>query len=265
MRTYAVLYAVVVSVLVTGIGSACADELMPQWSVTPGQSASYSVAIRNTGPSGRSYTPDVRGLPDGVTAAALDDGGVVNRIEVSGSDTGSVLFRLTAAENAVPGAYRVTVVAGATESASLPVPVRLVVTDPFRIAVEDHTLSATVVSGQGFDLRMSVSNTGSRPVDALSLSVDAPAKWIVEPDPANVRHLQPGERTVLRARVLVPASQEPTRKEFSMLASSADVRSPAVSVSVDVQKSLRLLFIALAIIAVVPVVAVGYVRRKGRR
>ena len=168
------------------------------------------------------------------------------------------------AETAV-GHYTAQFTAIRDDGEQLTMPVTLNVENTYAVKIISQNLNVTAFSGKDFVLDVTAVNSGAAAVTNLALTLDAPAKWIVQTTPETVPSLAAGAEMTFHVIVTVPASQVATDQKITLALDSDQTASPDSPLTVRVQNSPTFLYTAVTIMALAVVGAIVYFRRKGRR
>jgi uncharacterized membrane protein len=144
-------------------------------------------------------------------------------------------------------------------------PMTLAVENTYAVKIASQSLNVSAFSGQEFGFDVTAVNSGAAALDNLSLTVDAPAKWVIQTTPMVVPKLEQGAEMTMHVQVLIPASQVTGDKSLQLTLTSDQTTSPASSLTVRVQKSPTFLYAALGLMGLAITAVIVYFRRKGRR
>lgn len=260
-----VFLILVLSITLLNDQAAWADSIALAQTVQAGQMAVYAVDLRNETTSDHEYALAQTGLPDGLVISFSQGGPVLDTISVPARSAASVDLRVETTAATSIGSYAGELVATRDDGAILRMPLSLVVENTYAMKIVSQNVNLSTFSGKEFTFDVSAANTGAAAVTNAALQVDAPAKWLVQTDPAQVESLEPGAGAAFHVRVVVPPSQIAIDQPLKLSVVSDQAASPQSTITVRVQKSPSyLLAAAVLMIAAVGAVLV-YFRRKGRR
>lgn len=130
---------------------------------------------------------------------------------------------------------------------------------------QDGRLSASAVAGAATPLTLVLSNDGSAPAQAITLSSSPPTDWKVSFQPDKVAQLNPGQKIHVQAQ-LTPSSKAVAGDYMTTLtASDNGSQSSSADFRITVSTSTLWGIIGVALVAIALLIAVGAVARFGRR
>ncbi len=144
-------------------------------------------------------------------------------------------------------------------------PITLNVENTYAVKIASQNLNLTAFSGKDFTFDVTAVNSGAAALTNLVLTVETPAKWIVQTTPETVPTLDMGAKTSFHVVVTVPSSQVAADQEIKLVLTSDQTASSVSPLTVRVQNSPTFLFVALTVMGLAIVGVVIYFRRKGRR
>ena len=246
-------------------GTARADAIALAQTVQAGGTADFTLELRNDTAVSHTYIPTVTGLPDQLVVAFSQGGPLIEQVDILAHAGAPVLIRVDTPRDTSVGTYAGQFTAVRDDGASLQLPVTLIVENTYALQITDRSLNLTVFSGQETTFDLVAANTGAAPVTHVTLRADAPAKWLIQTDPAQVDALAPGDSITFHTRMLLPPSQVPVDQPVKFTAAADQVSSADATLVVRVQKSPDFLYAASAVTALAVAGAVVYFRLHGRR
>ena len=184
---------------------------------------------------------------------------------VKANSTANVAVQVTPAANAQAGPFKVAVVAtvGGTQ---FPVELELDITGSYSLALSTPTqlLSGHGPSGSVTDQSFTVSNTGTAPITAITMSVTPPTNWKVTFDPTTIGTLQPNAPATVIAHIT--PSGDAIAGDYSL---TFNANGKEASTTADFRFTVETSLVGGIIGAVLIIAAVGGLlwvfRRYGRR
>jgi uncharacterized membrane protein len=245
--------------------SAAADAVTLAQTVQAGSAGEYQIEIANETTDSHDYHLTVDGLPDTLTLSFVQDGPVLDTVAVDAGSYTLVTLRVDVPADTAVGRYAGSVTATRDDGSALTVPIVLNVENTYSVEIVSQNLNVTTFRGQEFTFDVTASNIGAAPLTNLSLVVGAPAKWVVQIDPAVVASLDPGADAAYHARVLVPRSQIAIDQPVTLSIISDQASSAESTLTVRVQNNPGYLVVAAIVILAAVIGVVVYFRARGRR
>lgn len=251
--------------LFTSVALARADAITLSQTVQAGETAVYSISLHNQTDASHDYALALTGLPAGMKATITQGGPVIDHVTIPAQDAGQLFIRIETTRQTPVGSYDAQFVATRDDGDVLQMSLTLVVENTYALQIVSQNTNASVFSGKDFNFDVIARNSGAAPLDNVTLQVDAPAKWIVQTDPAQVARLAEGETVTFHAHVITPPSQTAIDQPLALTIVSDQVSSDASELVVRVQKSPSYLFASAGVMLFAVGGAFVYFRRQGRR
>ncbi len=242
-----------------------ADSLTQAQNVQAGQTALFTVELRNETSASHSYTPTLAGLPADLGISFTQNGPLVEKVDIPPQTAAQIVIRVETKSDTSVGTYSGLFTATRDDGLMLQMPLALMVENKYALQITNQSLNLAAFSGQEFTFDLTAVNSGAVAVSHVALQTEVPSKWIVQTDPVAVDSLAPGASVTFHARVLVPPSQVAIDQPLALTVRSDQVSSEDAKVVVRVQKSPNFLYGAGALTILVAAGVFVYFRRKGRR
>lgn len=164
----------------------------------------YSTTLHNGSAAARVFELKTD-IPFGWTIAYKVDGNQVTSINMDAGKTQDIAIEINAAATASPKKYLVPIRAVAG-SDTLELNLEAVVKGSYNLALSTPTgrLSDEVTSGSQKELQLTVKNTGTLPLNDLTLSAQLPTGWESTFEPASIKQLEAGKTIDVKATIKVP-------------------------------------------------------------
>jgi uncharacterized membrane protein len=248
-----------------GIQTAAADEIVLAQTTQAGRTATYAFELRNDTAAAHDYRLALAGLTQGMLATFSAGGPPLDHLHIPATAYKQVALRIDVPAEAAVGRYAATFTAMRDDGVTIALPIALYVENTYALRVASPNVNVNTFSGREFTVEAIASNTGAAPVTNVALTVDAPARWVVQVDPGAIASLEPGGTASYRVRVLVPATEEAIDEKLTFAAAGDQASSPQASLAVRVQTRPNL-FLYAGVISVLAMASVlVYFRIKGRR
>jgi uncharacterized membrane protein len=186
-------------------------------------------------------------------------------VEVDAGSTATVSVDADPPDSVSAGNYPVTVTA---QGQGIELHAKLIVevtgSAKLSVATANQVLNASGSAGDSTDVHLVLSNTGTAPLQGLSLSSSPPSGWKVTFDPSTVPTIAAGKTADVVAHI-VPADDAITGDYQVTLSANSDASSGSVDIRYTVQTSSWWGLIGVVIIAIVVVALLWLFRRFGRR
>ncbi|MCF7929184.1 MAG: carboxypeptidase-like regulatory domain-containing protein [Spirochaetales bacterium] len=180
-------------------------------------------SVRNTGEERRSLTPAVQ-LPDGWRLSTP-----LFPLQLEGGASDIVLVSIVIPQQALAGSYTILCgIEGSERRASVTVKVR----ETFALDLQHESAPGTVLAGQDYESRFSLSNLSNSP-QTIKIRANSGRDFVFRDLPARVE-LEAGERMELVTRISTPQTLEHSMKHYirlsAELAGAEEIFSEAKSV-----------------------------------
>jgi len=144
-------------------------------------------------------------LPIGWQIAYRADGSQVTSLSLEAGKTQELSIEINATASAKPGKFKIPIKA-VSASDTLTLNLEAVVKGAYSIELTTPTgrLSEELTSGSSKEISLIVKNTGTLPLNEVTLSSQLPARWECSIEPASVKQLEPGKTLEAKARLSVP-------------------------------------------------------------
>ncbi len=242
-----------------------ADEVSLSQTVQASQTAVYQLELHNETAAAHDYALALSGLPKGLTVTYSQGGPLVNSVAIRANDYILITIQVAVPVETAVAHYDAQFSATRDDGEIVNQQLTLNVENTYALKIASQSLNVSAFSGQEFGFEVTAVNSGAAAITNVVLTVDAPAKWIVQSNPVSVAMLEPSAETTFQASVLVPSSQVSIDQQLHLTLTSDQTSSPESSLMVRVQKSPTFIYIALGLMALAITAVVIYFRRKGRR
>ena len=226
----------------------------------------FSLTFRNDTPEDLTVSATAEGPAGWAVDASLTAQSQAASVEVLAGSTTTISVAVEPAPDAAAGTYpvRVTATAGSREIAG---DLAVVITGSYgmTLSTPDEVLSTRGSAGSAIRQVLEVTNTGTAPLENVTVSGTTPTQWTVDFEPsATIESIAPNETATVTA-VITPSGDAIAGDYAVTLRSTADEADDSIEVRVTVETSLLWGIIGIAIIIAV-FVGLGWVfRRYGRR
>lgn len=230
-----------------------------------GEEVTFGVELRNDTPADLQFELDATG-PAGWDVTAQPSGEAqASTVQVTSGSSETVNVNATPPAQVTAGQYPIAVqaVAGDVEvSAEMIVEV----TGSFSLVLDtaDQRLNAEVAVGSSSDLPLVLTNTGTAPLEGVTLSADAPANWEVTFEPQVVPEIAAGDATVVTATI-TPAANAVAGDYVVSFSVDHEEATDSIEVRTTVNPSALWGFIGIAVVALTLAALAWVFRRFGRR
>jgi uncharacterized repeat protein (TIGR01451 family) len=229
------------------------------------QSFTFNLTISNETPEDTSYTATGEG-PVGWTVDVTLTGqtqAVSGTVKAGGSATAAV--KVTPAENADAGSYKIAVVA-TVGGKQYPQELSVEITGSYSMTLSTPTqvLSANGSAGSVTEQTFTITNTGTAPISNVVLSGSLPTNWKVEFSPATIDSVAPGQPVNVTAKI-TPASDAIAGDYSLNFTAKGDEATDQAEIRFTVEASLVGALIGAALIVIFIGGLLWVFRRYGRR
>jgi len=164
----------------------------------------YNATIRN-GTSQANVYELTAGVPEGWSVVFRARGSQVTSLNMDGNKSEEVTIEIIPSYSTAPAKYKIPVTA-TTGSDTLKLDLEAVVKGSYGLELTTPTgrLSDNITEGRQKEIHLVVSNTGTLPLNDISLSAQTPPKWDATFEPAKIDNLLPGKTIDIIAKLSVP-------------------------------------------------------------
>jgi uncharacterized membrane protein len=186
-------------------------------------------------------------------------------VEVDAGSTATVSVDADPPDSVSAGTYPIVVTAqGQGIKLHSKLSVEVVGSATLSIKTANQVLNASGSAGGSTDVQLVISNTGTAPLQGVSLSSTPPTDWTVTFDPKEIDTIAPGKSQDLVAHI-VPSGNAITGDYQVTLSANSNASDGSVDIRYTVQTSSWWGLIGIVIIVVVLVALLWLFRRFGRR
>jgi uncharacterized membrane protein len=195
----------------------------------------FTVTLSNDTAAEAAFAMDAIG-PAGWTVSARPAGQAqATSTTVAAGGTGSITVTAEAPTGVAAGAFPIAVtVSGGGETASLDLQVVITGTYTLIVSTPDQVLSTTANAGSTRTFQLTITNTGSAPVTAITPSASTPSSWEVTFDPESIVSIEPGATETVSAQITPTSDAIAGDYDVTMTASGAEA-SDSVTIRVRVE------------------------------
>ncbi|HEY3404014.1 MAG TPA: NEW3 domain-containing protein [Ohtaekwangia sp.] len=164
----------------------------------------YNATIRN-GTSQANVYELKAGVPEGWNVVFRARGSQITSLNMDGNKSEEITIEIIPSYSTAPAKYKIPVTA-TTGSDTLKLDLEAVVKGSYGLELTTPTgrLSDNITEGRQKEIHLVVSNTGTLPLNDISLSAQTPPKWDATFEPAKVDNLLPGKTVDIIAKLSVP-------------------------------------------------------------
>lgn len=230
------------------------------------QSFNFSLTLANDTPQELVFTVSATTEAGGWTLEAYPTGQTqAASFTVDPGGSQGITVNVTPARTAASGIYDVLVQAvSGTFTAEQTLTVEITGNVALDLATPDQRLSTTATAGSGKEFTLRVSNTGTSPVEGVTVSASAPTGWTVTFDAETIETIAGGESRDVVATI-TPASEAIAGDYVITFRASSAEANDSADVRVTVETSILWGIVGLLIIALVIGGLLYVFQRYGRR
>jgi len=257
------------TVLAADVGSVTATAQQPLLQGKAGTNFTFDVALKNTTNQEISFVLDVEG-PSGWTVTATPSGQAqAATAVVAAGATGHVTVAATSPADAEANQYPITLTAtGGPQPVGVDLGVTITGSYSLTLNTQDSRLNASATVGQDTTLNLVVTNTGTAPLSAVTVTSSPPQGWNITFAPEGLTNLAPNVPTTVVATIHPADSAVAGDYAITFRANSSgagQTASDSVDVRTTVQTSPIWGFVGIGIIVLVVVGLFLVFRQYGRR
>ena len=145
------------------------------------------------------------GVPEGWNVVFRARGSQITSLNMDGNKSEEITIEIIPAYSTAPAKYKIPFTA-TTGNDTLKLDLEAVVKGSYSLELSTPTgrLSDNITEGRQKEIHLVVSNTGTLPLNDISLSAQTPPKWDATFEPAKVENLLPGKTVDIIAKLSVP-------------------------------------------------------------
>jgi uncharacterized membrane protein len=224
----------------------------------------YNATIRN-GTSQANVYELTAGVPEGWSVVFRARGSQVTSLNMDGNKSEEVTIEIIPSYSTAPAKYKIPVKA-TTGSDTLKLDLEAVVKGSYGLELTTPTgrLSDNITEGRQKEIHLVVSNTGTLPLNDISLSAQTPPKWDATFEPAKIDNLLPGKTIDIIAKLSVP--DKTLAGDYVTTFNARNTNSNAQSVfRMTVKTSVLSGWIGILVILLAIALVAYLIRKYGRR
>lgn len=224
----------------------------------------YSASLHNGSSKEQVYELQPQ-LPSGWYAVFRAEGNQVTALKVDQGKTLEVSIEIMASPAAKPGKYKIPVTAVSNQE-SLLLDLEAVVKGNYELQLTTPTgrLSDEITEGKSKKLVLTLTNTGTLPLDELELTAQTPSKWTATFEPLKIQRLEPGKTQNITVSLSVPDKTIAGDYLTNFTARNSYANASA-SFRMTVKTSVLSGWIGLLIIILAIAIVYNLIRKYGRR
>ena len=237
----------------------------PGLRVPTGETASFSVELRNDTPSDLEFELSSSGPAGWEVTAEPATEPQATTMQVDAGSTAQITVAATAPPGVESGQYPISVQASSPETeVQADMIVEIVGSFSLELGTPDQRLSTEVSADGSSDIVLVVTNSGTAPISNVELSATAPSNWDVSFAEQVIAQLAAGESASVTATV-TPSDQAVAGDYVITFRADSDEASSTVDIRTTVNPSAIWGFFGVALIVLVLVGLAWVFRRFGRR
>lgn len=204
--------------------------------------------------------------PQGWTVtAAPSSQDKASAVDVDAGSSADIAVTAKPPADVAAGTYPIKVTAtGQGTQLSAELSVEVAGSGTLSLATADQVLNANGAAGNTTDVHLTLSNTGTAPLQNITLSSTPPSGWTVTFDPKTVDAVDPGKSVDVVAHVL-PAGNAITGDYQLTVSANSQVSNDSVDLRYTVETSTWWGLVGVIVIAIAVVALLWLFRRYGRR
>jgi uncharacterized membrane protein len=225
----------------------------------------FTLTFRNDTPEDLTVSATASGPAGWTVDASLTAASQAASVEVQAGSTTTISVAAEPPADVAAGTYPIRVDVGAG-ARSIGGDLSVVITGSYGLSLStaDVVLSARGSAGSAITKQLVIENTGTAPLDSVTLSATQPSEWEVTFDPATVESIAPGGTATVNA-VITPSGDAISGDYAVTFRASSSEANDSIDLRVTVETSLLWGIVGVAIIVAVFAGLAWVFRRYGRR
>jgi uncharacterized membrane protein len=258
-----------ITVQQAGTGSVSANAQNPLLQGKAGTNFTFDVSLRNDTNQEVSFVLDVQGPSDWTVTAVPAGAAQAATAVVAAGSTGRVTVTANSPSDAEAGDYPITLTAtGGPEPVAVDLGVTITGSYSLTLNTQDGRLNARATVGSDTPLNLVVTNTGTAPLSAVTITATPPQGWNVTFAPEALTNLAPNVPTTVVATIH-PSDQAVAGDYVITFRTNSSGQGQTASDSVDIRTTVETSpiwgFVGIGIIVLVVVGLFLVFRQYGRR
>ncbi len=230
-----------------------------------GETTSTTIAVWNTDTAEHTYTLTYDYLPADFHGYFMQNNTVTDTVTIPASESAVLAFLVDVPADTTTKELHISLNAVKEDGTANTFPVTYTLNNEYGVVISNNVTLIKATNGDTITLDIGVTNTGTRDLSGLALSVDAPYKWITENiTPENIS-LKAGETGVYKVSLIIPTSGQAGEYPVKLTCSNDQVTSSELVASVAVSTSVQYFWWIAGVVAVVLVFTLLYFKKHGRR
>jgi uncharacterized membrane protein len=232
---------------------------------TPTDSFDFSLSLANNTGTKATFGLTAAGPQGWTVTASPASQNKASAVDVDPGASSDVSVTAKPPADVAAGTYPMTVTAtGQGTTLTTKLSVEVTGSGTVSLATANQVLNANGSAGDTTDVHLTVSNTGTAPLSAVSLSSTPPSGWTVTFDPRTIDTIDPGKSADVVAHVQ-PAGDAITGDYQVTLSANGQSSNDSIDVRYTVETSTWWGLVGVIVIAVAVVALLWLFRRYGRR
>jgi uncharacterized membrane protein len=245
-------------------GSIALTTDVPQLKGASDASFPFTLTLSNDTPDEQPFSVVATGPVGWTVTAQVGSQAQAASVVIDAGSTSTVTVNAKAAPDTPPGVYPIAVEAtGGSHQTSAELAVEITGSYALALSTSDGVLNTTANAGQPTEMTMVLTNTGTAPIEGVTLAATAPSGWTVTFDPPTV-DVQPNVPAQSVATI-TPSGDAIAGDYNTTVRATAPVADASSQIRVTVETSLLWGLVGVALIAIVLVGLWWTFRRFGRR
>ncbi len=164
----------------------------------------YNATLHNGLPEAFVFELEAQ-IPQGWSVVFRARGSQITSLNMEGNKSEEITIEISPSYSAGPSKYKIPVTASTLRD-TLQLNLEAVVKGSYSIELTTPTgrLSDHITEGERKEIHLVVNNTGTLPLNDISLSAQTPAQWGATFEPAKIEQLLPGKTVDVVAKLIVP-------------------------------------------------------------
>jgi uncharacterized repeat protein (TIGR01451 family) len=229
------------------------------------QSFTFNLTIANQTPEDVSYTATGEGPTGWSVDVTLTGQAQAVSGTVKAGGTSNVAVKVSAADNADAGSYKIAVVA-TVGGKQYPIELGVEITGSYALTLSTPTqvLSASGPAGSVTEQVFTITNNGTAPVTNVKTTGSLPSGWKAEFEPATIESIEPGSPVTVTAKI-TPASDAISGDYSLNFTATGEEANDTAEIRFTVEASLVGALIGIVLIVLIIGGLLWVFRRYGRR
>lgn len=230
-----------------------------------GETTSTDIAITNTDTVEHTYTLSYDSLPSDFNGYFKQNNTVVDTVTIHASESDILTFSIDVPTDTATKSLSVPLLFTRDDGVTDTFMITYTLNLDYAVTISNNVTLLKATNGDTINLDVGVTNTGTKDLNGLTLTIDAPYKWVTESVTPETIDLKAGETLGYKVSLIIPTSGQAGEYPIKLTCSNEQITSNELSVPVVVSTNIQYFWWITGIIAALIAFTLLYFKKHGRR